>query len=116
MGRKIVFGIFALGLLAGCGGGLSYALDNYKGTKPVKFSDAGQKFRVFDKPSEKRLMITPSIGSAALQGATFGSSATPEMTYQAAAQAYVTATGRNCKMGDMRLIVEPQWETFYTCD
>jgi hypothetical protein len=50
------------------------------------------------------------------QGATFGAAATAEMTYEKAAQAYLDSTNRVCTVGDMKLIIQPQWETFYTCD
>lgn len=112
---KFILGAMALSTMAGCSG-VSYVMENYQGEMPVKFVDkAGQKFRIFDKPAQQRLMITPSLGASFAQGATLGSTATPEVKYQAAAAAYVKSTGRNCKMGDMRLIIEPQWETFYTC-
>lgn len=115
MKAKLIIGAIALSIMAGCSG-VNYAIENYSGTKPVKFLDSeGQKFRIFDKPAEQKLMITPSLGASFAHGATFGSATTPEMKYQAAAAAYVKSTGRNCKMGDMRLIIEPQWETFYTC-
>ena len=115
MWKRLTIGIISLSLLGGCSG-LSYALENYKGTKPVAFYQDEQKFRIFDKPLEGRLMITPSIGAAAAQGASLGTSSTPEMKYQTAAQAFLKSTGRNCDVGDMRLIIEPQWETFYTCE
>ena len=114
MRKALVAGIVGFGLLSGCSG-MGYAMKNYSGTKADKFYSSGQKFRIFDKPAENRLMITPSFGSAMLQGATFGAGATAEISYQQAAQAYLDSTGRDCEVGDMKLVVQPQWETFYTC-
>jgi len=111
--KKVIVGA-ALLSLAGCSG-MSYAVQNYQGISVERFTYASQKFRIFDKPAENRLMITPSIGAAMGQGATFGGAATAETTYQKAAQAYLDSTGRNCKAADMKLVVQPQWETFYTC-
>ena len=100
--------------LTACGG-MSYAIENYKGVDIERFDYAGQTFRIFDKPEESRLMITPSIGKAALGGATFGAANTAEMTYTNAAQEYLNSTGRKCIVSDLKLVVKPQWETFYNC-
>ncbi|MGB2355680.1 MAG: hypothetical protein ACPH69_05845 [Planktomarina sp.] len=114
MRNALVAGIIGLSLLGGCSG-MGYAIENYSGITPVKFYNSGQKFRIFDRPNENRLMITPSIGSAMLEGATFGAGATAEISYQQAAQAYLNSTGRDCEVGDMKVVLQTQWETFYTC-
>ena len=114
MRKALVIAVIGFGLLAGCSG-MSYASKNYGGAMPNSFYHSDQKFRIFDKPTKNRLMITPSLGSAMLQGATFGAGATAEITYQQAAQAYLDSTGRDCEVGDMKLVIQPQWETFYTC-
>ena len=114
MRKYVLFGVLSCGLLAGCSG-MGYAIENYGGTNPVQFVEAGKKFRIFDKPAAGRLMITPSMGAAFAQGATFGGASAAEMTYQIASQAYLDSTGRKCEVGDMKLVVQPQWETFYTC-
>lgn len=100
--------------VAGCTG-LQYAMDNYQGVPIVQQKYANQVFRVFDKPEENRLMITPSIGKSAVQGATWGAAATPEIFFQNAAQAFLDQSGRKCTAGDPKLIVQPQYEIFYTC-
>jgi hypothetical protein len=115
MRKGLLVAAVGFGLLAGCSG-MSYAIENYQGTKPVQYSYSGKTFRIYDKPIDGRIMITPTIGAAMAQGATFGAAATAEMTYEKAAQAYLDSTNRVCTVGDMKLIVQPQWETFYTCD
>ncbi len=111
---KQVIVAFSLAFLTACSG-MGYAIENYAGTKAIQFQHDGQRFRVYDKPAENRLMITPSFGRASLQGATFGGAATAEMTYELAAQAYLTSTGRECEISDLKLIVQPQYEAFYLC-
>lgn len=110
-----IIAIVSLLSLTACSG-MSYALDNYSGVDVQKTSYMGQEFRVFDKPEEQRLMITPSVGRAITQGATFGAAATAEMTYQMAAQSFLDLSGRDCTVGDMKLVVQPQFETFYSCN
>jgi hypothetical protein len=100
--------------LTGCSG-IGYAMEHYKNVKPQQFAYDGQGFRIFDKPNEGRLMITPTIGAAMAGGATFGGANTPEIRYKQASLAYLASTGRKCKASDMKLVIQPQWETFYTC-
>lgn len=79
-------------------------------------------FRVFDKPAENRMMVTSSLASAAAQGFTGGLllnptvTATPKPVFEEAAQAYLKQTGRNCKIVDGYLLVNPQWEFKYSCE
>lgn len=95
---------------------MSYAMKHYNEVDPEAISYEGQSFRVFDKPTEGRLMITPTVGNSALQGLTFGGAAKAQNTYKQAAVAYLGATGRKCEVTEMMLIVQPQWETFYKCN
>lgn len=106
--------IIVLLLLSGCSG-LSYALENYSGVDPLSFNYDEQYFRVFDKPAENRLMITPTVGAAAVQGGTFGGVKTPETVYQQATLAFLKSTGRDCRISTFALVAQPQWEAFYSC-
>ena len=108
-------------LLSGCAGA-KYAMDNYSKVKPLAFtSQTGKGFRVYDKPSESRMMITPTIGSAmgggAVNGATFGAvnPAASEVIYRDAAEEYLASTGRTCRALDISLILDPQYEVRYQC-
>jgi len=113
--------LFLLVLVAGCSG-LSYAMNNYSGVRPVSFNDGAKTWRVFDKPHEGRLMITSSIGDAmsggAAKGFTFGLAGPvggPEGNFERGAQSFLDASGRKCSITGGALVVEPQYEFFYTC-
>lgn len=105
----------AMLLLSGCAG-FNYAINNYDGVPVQSFTYSEQEFRVFDKPQENRLMITPTVDAAFAQGATFGGLKTPETVYQQATLAFLEATGRDCDLKTFALIVSPQWEAFYECE
>ncbi len=115
----VVFAVLVA--VAGCSG-LNYAVSNYAQVKPVQFSYGGNTFRVYDRPDENRLMITPLVGdtsgAAALKGAARGEPGAlsgAEGTYRSASDAYFSGTGRQCEISRVERIVEAQWEVFYTC-
>lgn len=111
---KIALTIGSILVISGCSG-MQYAIDNYKGVEVVRHNYQGQTFRIFDKPEENRLMITPTIGQSAARGATFGAASTPEIYFQNAGQTFLTEAGRNCEVGDPKIVAPPQYEIFYTC-
>ncbi|WP_321333695.1 hypothetical protein [Breoghania sp.] len=124
--------------LASCSG-IHYALENYSGVEVQEHVvvptegpryieqpngvrvDRAAHFRIFDKPTENRLMITASIGDAAaiglVKGATFGiaDSDAPEVVYRNAAQDFLDKSGRSCAVADISLIATPQYEVRYAC-
>jgi hypothetical protein len=83
--------------------------------------DRARTYRIFDKPAEFKLMITPSLGEAAgsgfLRGLTFGAAdmGEPVVAYRDAAEKYLASTGRSCSARDIVLIVRPQYEVRYEC-
>jgi hypothetical protein len=111
--------------VAGCGAGVQYAIDEYSGIKPVEFEVLDEDmYRVFDKPAQNKLMITPSLaramGAGALQGLTFGGADAmdtlgPKPKFEKAATGYLASTGRTCRIVDGYLVVRPQWEFKYDC-
>lgn len=118
--KKLIMVASLLSLTA-CAG-MNYAIENYTGVKPKTFAHDDKTFRVFDKPNEGRLMITPSLGDAAgagmVQGLTLGLSGNmsgPEGKFQKATETYLRITGRKCRITNGALVVQPQWEFFYTC-
>ena len=108
--------------LIGCSGGLSYAVKNYRGVKPQRFLYADENWRIFDKPSENRLMITPSFGTAMKGGAKTGMAlglaghqSDPENKFKTAAMMFVKEKSSTCKIIGGKLIVMPQYEYTYEC-
>lgn len=110
--------LFSL-LIAGCAG-MNYVLDNYSGVSPVEHVMVEDTYRIFDKPSQNRLMITPSLGSSVASGAAiglFGASETvgPKPVFSKAVLSYLKSTGRECKIIDGYVVLSPQWEFKYQC-
>jgi hypothetical protein len=111
--------------LAGCGGGVQYAMKEYTGVEVKSFEVVDEDtYRVFDKPAENKLMITPSIGKAmgagAAQGLTFGGADAmdmigPKPMFEKAALGYLASTGRTCRIIDGYIVAKPQWEFKYDC-
>jgi hypothetical protein len=109
-------------MLAGCAG-VQHVIDHYQGIQPVEVQMPDDRYRIFDKPADGRMMVTSSIGSAAGQG--FGSGLTlgivdttpPLPLFQAAAEAHLAGTGRSqCRVTQGYILVKPQFEFRYTCD
>lgn len=107
--------------LTGCAG-LEYATENYTGVAIQQHAYDDDTWRIFDKPNEERLMITPSIGAAMgagmIQGLTYGLSGNmsgPQGAFRMAAASYLNSTGRDCQILDGSLIVDTQYEFFYDC-
>jgi hypothetical protein len=120
-----MFKIFVLAAasaaLSGCAGA-SYAINEYSGVDVVSFQMPEDTYRVYDKPSQNKLMITPSIGAAALQGAGNGlllnsvDNTPPKPMFERAAAEYLRSTGRqNCRIVDSYIILKPQYEVKYDC-
>ena len=69
--------------------------------------DRAKTFRIFDKPAENRLMITPSLGDAvgigAVRGLTLMDSDSPIVVYKDAAVDWLRTTGRTCTVVDAYL-------------
>ncbi|POO54408.1 hypothetical protein CPJ18_02625 [Agrobacterium rosae] len=124
MMNRMTVGVAALAfLLTGCAGA-QYAMQNYSGITPISWASPTTRkaYRIFDKPAENRLMITLSIGGAAVQGAGAGftwglaDTRTPEVVYQDAAIEWLATTGRKCTATNASLILEPQYEIRYACE
>lgn len=107
--------------VSGCGG-INYAMTHYSGVDVVKFAYDGKTYRVFDKPTENRLMITPTIGDSAaaglIQGGTLGLSGDPlgpQGEFRMAAAAFIAQRDDTCRVTDGAKVIHPQYEFFYTC-
>lgn len=115
----VLASVFTLSACSGAG----YAIENYSGVDVQRIQVNGESWRIFDKPNENRLMITPSLGRAAsvgaVQGATFGISDGGKDTmaeFEAAADAYVQSRKSKCRVTKGALVINPQYEFFYECD
>lgn len=117
-----VAGLSACAALSSCNTtGVSHAME-YKGSKTIRYTGPDkQLYRIFDKPDENRLMITPSLaasfGGGVVYGGTLGTvnplgAGDP---YRAAALAWLASTGRTCSATETSLILNPQWEVKYAC-
>lgn len=109
-------------ILIGCAG-MDYAMKNYSGVKVETWISPTTKktFRIFDKPTENRMMITLGFGDASAQGIGQGltlgiaDTRTPEGVYQDAAIEWLALRGRACTATSTFLVVEPQYEVRYAC-
>ena len=109
-------------MLAGCSG-MSYAIKHYTSVKPERFEYAGENWRVFHKPLENRLMITPSYKSAMSGGfktgltlGLAGKQSDPENRFRTAAMMFVKSkVSDSCVITEGRLVVDPQYEYNYSC-
>jgi hypothetical protein len=113
--------LLALTTLSGCAYP-QYMNDEYRYIPLTNFSHDDRSFRIFDKPSAGRLIITPSLTTAmsdvVIRGATLGEfhNATEKTTLERAVEAYFTARGRKCSVTGSSLIYDPQWEFSYECE
>jgi hypothetical protein len=113
----------ALGVaLSGCTG-LNYVVANYGGVHTQYFTASnGALYRIFDKPEESRLMITPSLTNAAIHGvakdATFGlvRPMSAEAPFRQAAAEFLQSEGRSCTIDGVKIIFDPQAEVKYRCE
>jgi hypothetical protein len=121
MRRQAVVAIAVLGtFLAGCAG-MSAAMQ-YSDVEVQNIDANGHSWRIFDKPAEGRLMITPSVGRAAGIGAVSGSTlgttdiSPTKVDYQLAAQVWLaTRHSTSCGITDGYELIRLQWEFKYQC-
>lgn len=121
---KIVFALLIAISTSGCSFG--YMLENYGAMTPVIRSDfdyQGETYRIFDRKDLSKVMITPSLGSAALhgaaRGATFGgvNIDDDQTLFAQVASAYLIKdrAAQLCKILEGKLLTTPQWEFVYLC-
>lgn len=103
--------------------GINHAMSTYGDVPPVHHEHAGLGWRVFDRPQDGLLMITPSLGRAAAHGlragSTFGLSeggiTGPAQPYAEAAQAWLDQRDQRCRLTQGRVVLPVQIEFDYTC-
>jgi hypothetical protein len=117
-----ILGVAALcAALGGCAS-INYIVKEYEGIQIVEVKMPEDTYRVFDKPTQNKLMITSSLGAAAgqgmVKGLTFGAAPTevPKPLFEAAAAQFLVESGRSgCRIIDAYLLAQPQWEVKYDC-
>lgn len=99
-----------------------YVSDEYRYIPLTTFAYDNNSFRIFDKPSAGKLVITPSLSTAmsdtVIRNVTFGkyNNAIAPETIEKAVAAYLTANGRKCQSTGSTLLYDPQWEFTYSCE
>lgn len=121
---KIIIGVLAVALLTtGCGN-LGYIIKTYDATTTrSEFDYQDETYRIFDRKDLSKVMITPSLGSSALngaaRGATFGgvNIDDDQTRFTKVATAYLVKDRATqlCKILEGKLLLTPQWEFIYLC-
>jgi hypothetical protein len=95
---------------------------DYRDVPRTNFTHANNTYRIFDKPSAGKLVITRSVGGAMsdtmLRGVTFGAynNAVPQTEVGAAVAAYLSSSGRTCTTSEGTKLAAPKWEFTYSCE
>lgn len=107
--------------LGGCAS-LNYIMAEYQGVTVQEVRMPDDTYRIFDKPTQSKLMVTSSLASATGQGVskglTFGAASgePPKPLFEAAALQYLNESGRpSCRVTDAYVLAQPQWEVKYDC-
>jgi hypothetical protein len=96
--------------------------DEYRNVPRTTFAFEGNTYRIFDKPSAGKLVVTPSVANAMsdqlIRKVTFGTygNAVPKASMESAVAAYLTSNGRKCSTDSATLVRKPQWEFTYSCE
>jgi hypothetical protein len=109
----------AISALAGCAG-MNTAMEYNTTVHHVQMAD--DNYRVFEHPKGDRIMVTPSTGATAKLAVSHQVLVpgpvleTPVDRMQAAARKYLDETNRaNCQITNRKLVMEPQYEFYFTC-
>ncbi len=96
--------------------------DEYRNVPRTTFTFEGNTYRIFDKPSAGKLVVTPTVANAMsdqlIRKMTFGAygNAAPKASMEGAVAAYLTSNGRKCTTNSATLVRKPQWEFAYSCE
>ncbi len=99
-----------------------HVADEYRNVPRTTFNFEGNTYRIFDKPSAGKLVVTPSVANAMsdslIRKVTFGAygNAVPKSSMEAAVAAYLTSNGRKCAADTATLVRKPKWEFTYSCE
>ena len=99
-----------------------YVNDDYRYIPLTTFAHENRSYRIFDKPSAGKLVVTPSLGSAVsdnvIRSVTFDryNNRTAPEQIEAAVAAYLMSNGRKCVIIAGAQVYDPQWEFTYSCE
>ena len=115
-----VGGVMLAAAVAGCSSFSSLG-ETYGAMTAQAVTTKADTWRVFDRPVESKILVQRVAASTAAQapaalGANPPNAATLQPEYQEAALAFLSQTGRTCKIKDSYLVVAPSWEFAYECD
>jgi hypothetical protein len=116
--------IFAVALCAGLAGcaSVNYIVKEYGDVPMVEVTMPEDTYRVFDRPADRKLMITPSMSTgmrnAYVNGLTLGAANNeiPRANFEAASIQFLQEHGRpGCRVIEAHVLESPQWEVSYDC-
>jgi hypothetical protein len=112
--------VVAVAILGGCktegdvgGEAISnFLVGEYANVEVVELRVGAETYRVFDKPSANKMMITKTFGWILVHGVGW----TPKEPFEAAAAQHLTNTGRSsCRVTETNVIIGPKHEIKYDC-
>jgi hypothetical protein len=123
--KKLILSILVSLLMTGCGT-MGYMVSTYGAMSDAVWSDFDYQdatYRIFDRKDLSKIMVTASLGDAALhgaaRGATFGgvNIDDDQPRYTSATSAYLAKDrpSQVCRVTNGKLLVTPQWEFVYLC-
>jgi hypothetical protein len=91
----------------------NFFIGEFANIEPVELQVGGETYRVFDKPSATKMIITRTMGWVLVNGA---NGYTPKEPYGAAAAQHLANTGRSsCRVSDVSVIIGPKHAIKYDC-
>lgn len=115
MKTSIITALAGIVALSACGEGVQYAAETYRDVPLAEFSDTTDTWRIFDRPDLSRMMVTPSVGAALIDGAALNTTAPSEAQALAAAQGYLASAAPECRVISVRVVATTLYEAAYTC-
>jgi len=112
--------VIAVAILGGCNTGgdhtnealTNFLVGEYSNIEVVELRLGAETFRVFDKPSASKMIITKGMSWTLVHGTL----PTAKEPFEAAAVQYLANTGRSsCRLTDVSAIIGPKHEIKYDC-
>jgi hypothetical protein len=97
----------------------NYVNQTYSDTPVDRYIHRNKQFRIYHKPEENKLMITPTfssaIGQGIIEGITLNSAdmSTSKAVFQPAVEAYLKSKYEEVEILDGYKVLEEQWEFIY---